>query len=608
MSQATLLTLILLVLSLLVFILKSVTGRRLKTVLPYISVGVSSVVLILSIVVMVLILRQGPEYYSYPWIELNSISIFAGIYLDKLSALMLFLVVLVSFCVQFYSLSYMHHDERIDHYFAFLSLFAFSMIGLVVSSNLLITFVFWELVGLCSYLLIGFWFERVAAANAAVKALIVTRIGDIGFLFGIAYLLKETGTLDIVELSHLQVAPGVFSLVALLFFIGAIGKSAQFPLHVWLPDAMEGPTPVSALIHAATMVAAGVYLLVRVQYLFAGKDPRVIVLAIGLVTALMAALMALFQRDVKKVLAFSTISQLGYMMVAIGLGVFSAGMFHLTTHAFFKALLFLAAGSIFHAAHTLDIFEMGGLLRRMPLTAILFLVGGLSLAGFPGTGGFFSKDTIIAAAEANEIQWLYYLLLFGAFLTSFYIFRAFFRVFTGEPGKVYDEVHESDWKMHFPMITLAILSFAASYLAFSEIFAPAASGHVEAKGAAMSAAVSLIGILLAWITYGSPRREIEKIKAQTVQFIVDAFYNRLYIDDFYNAVFLGGYQLLAKVSRFLDENVVDGVVRGVGSISISAGDRVRRIQNGVLQYYLAASILIVLLLAYLYLFLGWGAE
>lgn len=602
------LTILLLILSLLTFILKSVSGRRLKVFLPYISVAASFGVLILSIVVVILVLSGGSQYYSYPWIKLNSLSIYVGIYLDKLSALMLFIVALVSFCVQFYSLSYMHHDPRIDYYYAFLSLFAFSMIGLVVSSNLLITFVFWELVGLCSYLLIGFWFERLAAANAAVKALVVTRIGDIGFLFGIAYLLKETGTLDIVELSHLQVAPEIFSLAAILLFIGAVGKSAQFPLHVWLPDAMEGPTPVSALIHAATMVAAGAYLLIRVQYLFAGKDPRVIVLAIGLVTALMAALMAIFQRDIKKVLAFSTISQLGYMMVAIGLGAFSAGMFHLTTHAFFKALLFLAAGSIFHAAHTLDIFKMGGLARKMPLTAILFLVGGLSLAGFPGTGGFFSKDTIIAAAEANGIQWLYYLLLFGAFLTSFYIFRVFFRVFFGKPGEVLEEVHESDWKMHLPMITLAVLSFAASYLAFSNVFAPFASGHVEVKGAVKSGIVSIAGIFLAWIAYGSPRLEIEKIKIRLVQFISDAFYNRLYIDDFYNAVFLGGYQLLSRVSRWFDENVVDGIVRGVGSMSVVAGDRVRRIQNGILQYYLAVSLLIVLLLAYLFLFLGWGAE
>lgn len=593
---------------LLIFGVKAVSGRKLDRVFPYISVVGAFLSLLLSSCVLWIVATGKPEYFSFPWLTINSLSISLGVYLDKLSSLMLLVVFIVSFCIQFFSLSYMSGDRRIEQYYAFLSLFAFSMGGLVISSNLLITFIFWELVGLCSYLLIGFWYEREQANRAAVKALIVTKIGDVGFLLGLVFLLKETGTLDILELPHVAAAPVVFSTAAILLFMGAVGKSAQFPLHVWLPDAMEGPTPVSALIHAATMVAAGVYLIVRVQYLFAGVQPRMLVLAIGLVTALMAALIAMFQKDIKRVLAYSTISQLGYMMVALGVGAFSVGMFHLTTHAFFKALLFLAAGSVFHAAHSLNIFDLGGLVRKMPATMVFFLVGALSLGGFPGTGGFFSKDSVLSAVGIAVGDWVYWALVIGAFLSSFYIFRVFFRAFFGDPGKAYEEVHESDWKILAPMGLLAVMSFIVGIIAFSDVFAPAATGSFELKNLLKSSLVSASGILLAWLMYGAPRREMEKIKNKAFSFAYDVLYNRLYIDEFYELVFLSTYKAISTLSRWIDEKVIDGFVKGVAFSSLNIGDRVRRVQNGALQFYVAASLLVVVIMGYFYLFAGWGGE
>lgn len=604
MSEVNL-ALILLLLPFAVFALRATGGSALKKLTPWLSVAVSLVNLFISVYLMLRTFAAGPFSYSFTWLRAGTVSVDASLYLDSLSSLMLVVVWIVSAAVQVYSLSYMSGDLRLDHYYAFLSLFSFSMSGLVISGNLLISFIFWELVGLCSYLLIGFWFDRAEASKAAVKAFIVTRLGDLGFLLGIVYLINYAGTLNIVELAHLSPASSAVQLAALLLFAGAVGKSAQFPLHVWLPDAMEGPTPVSALIHAATMVAAGVYILARVQFLFAGEAVRAVVLAVGLVTALMAAMMAVFQRDIKKVLAFSTISQLGYMMAGIGAGAFAFAMYHLTTHAFFKALLFLAAGSVFHAAHSLDIMEMGGLFKKLRWTAVLFLIGALGLAGFPGTAGFFSKDSILFALEEAGLDWAYYLLLAGAFITSFYIFRVFFRVFFGEPGKVYEEAHESSWLMLVPMGILALFSLLAAGIVATEYFSPAVSGHVDTKGLITGSLVSVAGILAAWFTYGTRRYQLEDFKGRSFQELYQAFQSRLYIDDFYEIVFLGGYILFSKLSYFIDRYVVDGIANGTAVLSRAVGERFRALESGLAQHYLAASVFAVLVISLL-IMLGSG--
>jgi NADH-quinone oxidoreductase subunit L len=595
------------------FVLKAVGGRAARRAVPAVSIALSTVTLAIAsylLYVMVIARTASPAYTYIRWLDVgggvNPIGF--SLYLDPLSVLMMFVVAVVALCVQVYSLSYMHGDMRFDHYYALLSLFSFSMLGLVLSANLLMTFVFWELVGLCSYLLIGFWFDRDAASRAANKAFIVTRLGDLGFLLAIALLFIKTGTLDIVELSHLNVSGAVVTAAALLLFVGAMGKSAQFPLHVWLPDAMEGPTPVSALIHAATMVAAGVYLVARNYFLFAGIEPRVYILAIGVVTAMMSAGIALFQRDIKKVLAFSTISQLGFMMAALGAGDQAIGMFHLTTHAFFKALLFLAAGAVVHAAHSLDIFEMGGLAKKMPWTAALFGIGALAIAGFPGTGGFFSKDAIIHVVDKNGPQWVYYALLATAFVTAFYIFRVYFRVFFGEQGKVYEDVHEADARMLVPMALLAVLSFAVIPMKDLAPLKTFTEGVYSTSGMITGAVVSIAGIALAYALYGPARREYERIKNAVFVAISDAFFNRLYIDDLYEAVFVRGYELCAGAMRWLDERVVDGFVNGTAAVSLAIGDSVRRLQSGSVQGYLVLSFSIILVIGYLYFLAGWGAK
>ncbi|HZK67742.1 MAG TPA: NADH-quinone oxidoreductase subunit L, partial [Chloroflexota bacterium] len=362
-----------------------------------------------------------------------------GFLVDPLTAVMLVVVTFVSALVIFYSQGYMHGDPGYSRYFAFISLFCMSMLGLVLANSLLTLYIFWELVGLCSYLLIGFWYQKPAAAAAAKKAFLVTRLGDFGLLAGILMLWSRAGTLEFTRLEAMiaagQFDAGFLSLVGVLLFCGAVGKSAQFPLHVWLPDAMEGPTPVSALIHAATMVAAGVYLVARTFPIFeAGHGALTVVMGIGAFTAIFAASMALVNNDIKRVMAYSTVSQLGYMFLALGVGARGAAVFHLMNHAFFKALLFLAAGSVIHALGSQDLRFMGGLRGRMKITSTTMLIAALSLSGFPLlTSGFWSKDEILAAAYAKGEYLVFGVALLTAFLTAFYMFRAWFLAFWGEP-------------------------------------------------------------------------------------------------------------------------------------------------------------------------------
>jgi NADH-quinone oxidoreductase subunit L len=560
-----------------------------------------------------------------------------GVQVDPLAAIMLIVVTVVSFLVQVYSRSYMiehgHPDPGYSRFFAYLSLFTFSMLMVVLASNLLFLFIGWELVGLCSYLLIGFWFDRGARRGvhllppwiAAKKAFITTRVGDVGFLIGLIILWNVGGTLQLSELfdqvehhsGHLfntsLLGQPVLFWACLCLFAGAVGKSGQFPLHVWLPDAMEGPTPVSALIHAATMVAAGVYLVARTYPLFEGSPQALLVVAIiGGFTALFAATMGLASNDIKRVLAYSTVSQLGYMMLALGAGSMAAGMFHLFTHAFFKALLFLAAGSVIHAVGTNDITEMGGLRRYMPRTYYTMLIGGLSLAGFPLFAGFWSKDDVLATV-ARSGQWI--LLAFAVitvFLTAFYTFRMFFLTFHGtfrgpvaaavetaghHPAQIDAEtheggLHESDWWMTGPLIVLAIpatiIGFWGSPL-FGNGFQKLLEGSafqdvpVNVPLAVLGAGLAIAGIGVAWSMYGARAYVTEPLARYGAVYRLLA--GRYFIDEFYMwLIDKFAIGLAAAISVF-DRDGLDRLVNGIAAAFAAGGRTLRTTQTGRVQNY-----------------------
>ena len=422
---------------LLSFLVLILFGRRFKES----SFKIAIFLTLLSTIFSILVLFErftAPTYKSEAlWLAIGEVQLTVGFEVNQLNALMLVIVSLVSFLVHTYSAGYMKGDDRFSVYYAYLGLFTFAMLGLVLSPNLLQTYIFWELVGVGSFLLIGFYFYKEEAKQAAKKAFIMTRIGDVGLLIGMILLFWQVGSFEYDEIfqavSDGVISQGMITLTAILIFIGAVGKSGQFPLHTWLPDAMEGPTPVSALIHAATMVAAGVYLVAAVFPLFEASEAALMTVAIvGAITAIFAATIALVQTDIKRVLAYSTISQLGYMMLALGTAGYVAGVFHLTTHAFFKALLFLAAGSVIHAVHTQDIEKMGGLWKKLPKTGLLFLIGTMAISGVPLLSGFFSKDEILISTWNAGHPVLFTLAIITAFLTAFYMFRLFFMVFMGK--------------------------------------------------------------------------------------------------------------------------------------------------------------------------------
>ena len=456
-----------------------------------------------------------PFEINYVWAAFPTLKLEVGVYIDALTAIMLVVVTTVSMLVQIYSLGYMHGDPRYSRYYSYLSLFTFSMLGLVLANNFFLIFVFWELVGLTSYLLIGFWFEKKSAADAGKKAFITTRIGDFGFLIGVILLAAYCGTLNYHEVFEKvaggAIPPAVLTFAGIAIFCGAIGKSAQFPLHVWLPDAMEGPTPVSALIHAATMVAAGVYLVARSLSLFThSPDAAMFVAVIGIITSLLAASIALVQNDIKRILAYSTVSQLGYMIMALGLGSFTAGTLHLMTHAFIKACLFLCAGSVIHAVHSQDIQKMGGLRHKMPITYWSMLIATLSIAGIFPLSGFWSKDEIVASTLGHPVFMVLTLLV--AFMTSFYMFRLIFLTFFGETRDQhgYDHAHESPRAMTTPLIVLAVLSVCAGWVAipwldhgYSMFAYHEEPEHTHAHYSIMliSTLVALSGIGLAYMMY-----------------------------------------------------------------------------------------------------------
>jgi NADH-quinone oxidoreductase subunit L len=510
-----------------------------------------------------------------------------GLLVDGLSASMLVLITLVSLLVQVYSLAYLEGESgpALGRYYAYQSLFAFSMLGLVLSPTFLQMFVFWELVGLCSYLLIGFWYERPSAARAALKAFWITKLGDLGFITGIVMLWAATGTFHFGTLFAMArqgtlPAEGL-ALVMFLIYLGAVGKSAQFPLHVWLPDAMEGPTPVSALIHAATMVTAGVFLVTRAQPLFA-MTPGVLALIgwVGAGTALLAATMACVESDIKRVLAYSTVSQLGLMMAAVGALAAEAGFFHLLTHGVFKALLFLAAGAVIHAVGTNDIFRMGGLFRAMPQTAILFIVGTLALAGVWPLAGFFSKEAVLAGVWEGEMIGPFVLLAVTAFLTAFYMFRVIFIAFFGR-AHVHDHPHDAPPLMAGPLWILALLTVGLGLLF-------ATRGSDEPHGPTWLPALSLVlaggGTALAWATY--QRELVSADRLAAVFRPIDVLARRRYgLDALYVGLYRGFILGLSRLIGWIDRYIVDGVLNVLSAATLRGGDLLRRIQSGHAQDY-----------------------
>ncbi len=568
--------------------------------------------------------NQDEDGVIYRWISGGDLNINIGFHVDALTTVMLLVITGVGFLIHVYSIGYMHGDEGYTRYFAYLNLFVFAMLILVLGNNYLMMFVGWEGVGLCSYLLIGFWYEKQSATDAGKKAFIVNRIGDFGFLLGMFTLFAVFNSLDFTsiffeaEAKSDVVVFGVNGIVlaTMLLFVGAIGKSAQIPLYVWLPDAMEGPTPVSALIHAATMVTAGVYMIARSAVLYNLAGTGDVVAWIGVLTALFAAIIALKQNDIKRILAYSTVSQLGYMFVGVGIGAYASGIFHLVTHAFFKGLMFLTAGSVMHAmANELDIRKMGGLRNKLPITHATFLVGALAIAGAPFLSGFWSKDEILHSAWGNY-KIIYIIGLATAFLTAFYMFRLIFVTFYGksrvEP-EVASHVHESPRVMWLPLVILAVpaaligllLGVGGHHSWFHHFTENVTGFKGEApEGSAIpfmiiSSIVGILGIAYAWTRYKERVPSDEPVNA--LQKLVA---NKFYVDEIYNTFIV---QPIKNASHFLlwklfDVGIIDGIVNGVAALIRVIGGLFRRLQTGVVQAYILSMVIgIVLFLAY-YLF------
>lgn len=540
----------------------------------------------------------NPIEYGVEWLRIGDFVIECGVLIDPLTATMLFVVMLVATLVGVYSIGYMHGDPGTPRFFSYLALFVFSMLLLVVSNNYFFIFFGWELVGLCSYLLIGYYYDTDSAARASQKAFLFNRLADFGFMLGFFLIFAVFGTFNFTELSTLIPAYGNKTLVAimgLLVFVGPIGKSAQFPLHVWLPDAMEGPTPVSALIHAATMVAAGVYLLARQFALFSSSELVLNVITfVGGFTAIFAACMALVNNDIKRVLAFSTMSQLGYMVMAIGLGTITAATFHLGTHAFFKALLFLGAGSVIHCVGSNDMAKMGGLRKYMPVTTVTFIIGSLALAGIFPLAGFWSKDEIITVAYTSGHYGYFILAELVAFMTAFYMFRLIFRTFFGENHTDADRhLHESPKVMTVPLIILAFFAIFsgfvgapfmhngyASYVFYGEAHHPEANWFVIF----LSTALALGGIFLAYLMYYKKSIDPAKI-AKASGPVYGVLANRFYIDEIYQWIFDMLVMSFSYACKWVDTYIIDGFLDCVANATKWIGAKLRKTENGNLQTY-----------------------
>ncbi len=607
-------------------------GRWAAEIVP---VGLVIAVWVIAMIIVVPALQhidpfpadKGLDVKLWTWIPAGSLQVDMGFHVDALTACLLIVVTTIGMLVHIYSIGYMAHDKATWRFFAYLNLFMFSMLILVLANNWLLVFGGWELVGLSSYSLIGFWYERRSAALAAKKAFIVNRVGDVGFALGIMAIFVNTGTLNIQESLAKLTAPGAaltipLTVVALLVFAGAMGKSAQFPLHVWLPDAMEGPTPVSALIHAATMVNAGVYLIARANPLFsASTEAMVVVAGIGIFTAILAASIAFTQTDIKRVLAFSTLSQLGYMFAALGVGAYTAAIFHLMSHGFFKGLLFLGSGSVIHSVDgEQDMNRMGGLWRRIPVTHATMLVGTIAIAGIPPLAGFFSKDEILGEAFKNGFTWVWAIGVIVAVMTAFYMWRLMGKTFYGESHvdpSVAPKVHESAWQMTLPLVLLAIPSiglgmvigwplgngllvgwlkpvFEASEQTLAFVKAETFFGlPVDTALIAISVIAATAGLLTGWFLFAVPGRgrvrqkQIDAISNANgaTRFIYRGSLNKWWFDELNDLLFI---RIGGRVAAFLwwfDRTIVDGTVNGVGTVVKDAGTGLRQIQTGRVQNY-----------------------
>lgn len=551
------------------------------------------------------------DYFT--WIQAGSFVANFGLRLDPLSSVMILVVTGVGFLIHVYSIGYMHGDPLYSRFFAYLNLFLFSMLILVLANNYVLLFVGWELVGLCSYLLIGFWFEKKSAADAGKKAFIVNRIGDLGFLIGIFTVFYAFHSVHFKEVFVRvdTVQPWLITAACLWLFCGAIGKSAQFPLYVWLPDAMEGPTPVSALIHAATMVTAGVYMVARSSALFSMSETAMFVVAcVGTFTAFFAATMGMAQYDIKRVLAYSTVSQLGYMFMGLGVGAFSAGIFHLMTHAFFKALLFLCAGSVMHAMHhEIDFRKMGGLKSVLSKTFLFFFVGGLAISGIIPFAGFFSKDAILLGAFTSHRggMIIYGFGLVTALMTAYYTFRVIYRTFYGTPADqhLFEHAHESPRVMLVPLGILAVLSLIGGWVGtpFYDVFAhylepmfPKTAHEVPMNTEIGLMAVALVvaasGIFLAYHFHLKKAAETDKLLAENAFFagIHKVLHNKYYVDEIYFAVIVRPILFISEklLFRGFDVNIIDGIVNDTGEFLRGTGKVFRRFQTGDTRTYAAA--------------------
>jgi NADH-quinone oxidoreductase subunit L len=625
------------------FLFTAVAGRRLGMrahLVPVWAVGIAwaigMIVAFSSLTGAAPFGAEGHGVTLYTWIPADTFQIAVGFFVDNLTACLLIVVLTIGLLVHIYSIGYMSHDPGYWRFFAYLNLFMVSMLLLVLADNFLVVFVAWELVGLSSYLLIGFWKHKQSAALAAKKAFIVNRVGDVGFALGIMAIFVNTGTLNIRDsIAGLTAEGAVLTIpifvVALLVFAGAMGKSAQFPLHVWLPDAMEGPTPVSALIHAATMVNAGVYLVARTNPIFASApDTMVVVAAIGIFTAILAASIAMTQTDIKRVLAYSTLSQLGYMFASLGVGAFAAAIFHLMTHGFFKGLLFLGSGSVIHAVHEeQDMRRMGGLAKKIPHTYRTMLIGSIAIAGIPPLAGFFSKDEILGEAFKLGFQWVWLIGIVVAIMTAFYMFRLIGLTFWGESRvdpAVEPHIHESPSVMTTPLWILAVPSVLLGLVLslpgpplgpllglhgpgllagwLEPVFAQGTEllHHTEAEfqifgidGALLGAsvAVAVIGMITAWRLFGAELGRIrwrpnpERVRAITarVPFLYRASLNKWWFDDLNHLLFIVIGGRIAAFLWWFDRRVVDDTVNDIASTTVGAGTRLRRVQTGRVQNY-----------------------
>lgn len=567
---------------------------------------------------------QALTAWSVEWLRFNdALHIDMGVFLDPISVVMLVVITTVSLMVHVYSLGYMKGERGFQRYYAFLSLFSFSMLGLVVATNIFQMYIFWELVGASSYLLIGFYYTKPEAVAASKKAFIITRFADLGFLIGILLLSFFTGTFDFGAITANNASLAVTSMTGSAFlglsaatwamallFMGAAGKSAMFPLHVWLPDAMEGPTPVSALIHAATMVVAGVFLVARMfpVYIFAAPDVLTLITYVGAFTALFAAVIAITQTDIKRVLAFSTISQIAYMMVALGVSGmdgsagegYTASMFHLFTHAFFKALLFLGAGAVIHAVHSNEMEKMGGLRKYMPVTHITFLIACLSIAGIPPFSGFFSKDQILSAAFHHD-KVIFAVMWIVAGLTAFYMFRLYFRIFWGADRK-YDEKHlphEAPATMTVPLIFLAALTCVTGFIPFSKFVSPDNLPymiHINWWIAGASVAVGALGIWAAMKLYKKESGLAASIRAKSAGFWTAAAY-RFHIDEawqFFARKII--FRFVSDPVAWFDRHGIDGGINGLGTGTEKASEALKTTQSGRVQTYAAVFVVSVLVI------------